>query len=112
MVIRATRRARGDAFVGRTRFCYNEDDQLIYAFCADNNDPVFFRSKISITVESIGCHFFTVGSVSEKLGSYDDFMGLGAIPKVLVNIMIAIVIEYVYCSFLFFIVICNLNFWL
>ena len=54
MVIRATRRARGGAFVGRTRFCYNEDDQLVYVFCVDNNDPVFFRSKISITVEIIG----------------------------------------------------------
>ena len=52
--------------------------------------------------ESIGCHFFTIGSVSKTLGSYDDFMGLGAILKVLANIMITIVIEYVYCSFLFF----------
>lgn len=98
MVCRATKWERGGAFIGRTRFCYNEDDQLVYALCANNNDPIFFRSKNSITIETIGFHFLTVGSVSEKLGSYDDFMALSGIQKVVTQ-MIAIII-YVYCTFL------------
>lgn len=82
MLCHAARKARGDSFIGRTRFYYNEDDSHIYALCANDFDPEFFRHKDMLRVESTIFQFFTVGSVSEKPGSYQDFMDLSVIPKV------------------------------